>query len=164
MQHAAGADVVLQIWIGRVQRAGNDAVLFAFAFLAQIDDRDVGAAAQRDGLGGRQRPAFARDVLLVQADMHIGRHRDVHHFRVRQFQVVHQLGIFIHRLHLEPRIEQLLLADGRNGVALIVVRGKDQRRVGQLQQLVEDANRIARADRRSGNRCGRCRGSTAYRR
>ena len=45
VQHAAGADILRQIRIGRMQRAGNDAVLLALAFLAQIDDRDVGAAA-----------------------------------------------------------------------------------------------------------------------
>jgi hypothetical protein len=33
---------------------------------------------------------LARDFLLMHADAHIGRHRDVHHLRVRQFQVVHQ--------------------------------------------------------------------------
>ena len=51
MQHAAASDVLLQVRKGRVQRAGNGSVSFAFALLAQVDDRDVGAAVQRHRLG-----------------------------------------------------------------------------------------------------------------
>ena len=50
------------------------------------------------------------------------------------------VDIFVDRFDLEPRIEALLLADGGHRVALVVVRGIDQRLVGQLQQPVE--NRI----------------------
>ena len=70
-------------------------------------------------------------------------HRDVHHLRVGEFQVVHQLDIFVDRLHLQARIEGLLLADGGDRVALVVVRGIDQRRLRQLEQPVEDRLRIA---------------------
>ena len=76
----------------------------------------------------------------MQPDPYIGRNRDVHHLGIRQLQIVHQLGIFIHRLHLEARIEQFLLADGGNGVTLIIVGRIDERGLGQLQELVE--NRI----------------------
>ena len=89
-------------------------------------------------LGRRDRPAFARDLLLVQTDMHVGRHRHVHHLRIGQLQIVHQIDIFVDRFDPEPRIEQLFLADGRDGIALVVVRRIDQRLVGQLQQLAED--------------------------
>ena len=84
-----------------------------------------------------QRPAAPRDLLLRHADLHVGRHRDVHHLRVRQFQVVHQRDIVVDRLHLQARIVALLLADGGDGVALVVVRREDQRLVGQAQQLAE---------------------------
>ena len=87
---------------------------------------------------GVDRPAAARDLLLVQPDLHVGGHRDIHHLRVGQIQVVHQRDIFVDRLHLKARIERLLLADGGDGVALVVVRGIDQRLVGQLQQPAED--------------------------
>ena len=70
--------------------------------------------------------------------MHVGRHRHVHHLRIRQFQIVHQIDVFIDRFDLEPRIEEFFLADGRDGVALVVVGRIDQRLVGQLHQLVED--------------------------
>ena len=39
---------------------------------------------------------------------------------------------------LQARIERLLLADGADGVALVVVRRKDHRLVRQLQELAED--------------------------
>ena len=69
--------------------------------------------------------------------MHVGRHRHVHHLRIGQFQIVHQLDIFVDRFHLEPRIEPLLLADGRDRVAFVVVGRIDHGLVGQLEQLVE---------------------------
>ena len=45
MQHATCRDHFLQARIGRVQRARNDAVFFAFAFLTQIDERDLSVTA-----------------------------------------------------------------------------------------------------------------------
>ena len=61
-------------------------------------------------------------------------------------------------------LQRLLLADGDDRVALVVVRGKHQRVLGQPQQPCEDQFVLRRADRRSGNRCARCRGSAACRR
>jgi hypothetical protein len=49
-----------------MQRARDDAVLFPLAFLAQIDDGDVGAAAQRDRFRSRQRPACCYGRLVVE--------------------------------------------------------------------------------------------------
>ena len=70
--------------------------------------------------------------------MHVGRHRHVHHFRVRQFQIVHQLDIFLGRAHLQPRIVALLLADGGDGIAFVIVGRKHHGFVGQFQQPAED--------------------------
>jgi hypothetical protein len=70
--------------------------------------------------------------------MHVGRNRHIHHLRVGQFQIVHQVDIFVDRFDLEARVEQLLFANRRNGVALIVMCRIDQRLVRQLEQLVED--------------------------
>ena len=64
--------------------------------------------------------------------MHVGRHRHVHHLRVGKFQVIHEVDIFIDPFDFEPGIELLLLADGRNRIALVVMRGIDQRRFGQF--------------------------------
>ena len=47
LQHAARANMFRQRWVGRMQRARDDAVFFPLAFLAQVDDGDVGAAAER---------------------------------------------------------------------------------------------------------------------
>ncbi|MCY1301398.1 hypothetical protein D9M70_510090 [compost metagenome] len=70
--------------------------------------------------------------------MDVGRHRHIHHLRVRQLEVVHQVDIFVDGFHPETWIEVLLFADGRNRVALVVVRRVDERLVRQLQELVED--------------------------
>jgi len=55
-QHAAGADIVLQIAIGRMQCAGNAAVLLALAGFAQVDEGNVGPPDQRDRLRRVERP------------------------------------------------------------------------------------------------------------
>ena len=120
-----------------MQRAGDAAVLCALAGLAQIDEGDIRPSDQRDRLRRLQRPAAARDLLLRQADLHVGRHGDVHHLRVRQFQVGHQRDVVVDRLDLQARIVALLLANGGDGVAFVVVRGEHQRLVGQPQQLAE---------------------------
>ena len=86
----------------------------------------------------RHRPAAARDLLLRQALAHVGRHRDVHHLRIGQVQVVHQCDVFVDRLHLQARIVALLLADRADRVAFVVVRREHHRFVGQAQQAVED--------------------------
>ena len=58
--------------------------------------------------------------------------------RIGQLQIAHQLDIFVDRAHLQPRIEALLLADGGDGVALVVMGRENHGLVGQLQQPVED--------------------------
>jgi len=89
MQHAAGADAFLQDRIGHVQRAGYDPMPLTLRALPQIDQRDLGFAQEGERLGRGERPPAARDLLLRQADLHVGGHGDIHHLRVRQIQVVH---------------------------------------------------------------------------
>ena len=120
-------------------------MLGALAVFAQIHQQNIGPSEAVDALAGGQRQALFREIVLMQADMHVGRHHHVHHFRIRQFQIAHQLDIFVHRTHLQPRIEALLLADGGDGVALVVMRGKNQGLVGQFQQPVEDRIVLRRA-------------------
>ena len=48
--------------IGRVQRAGDGAVLGALVGLAQIDQRDVGLAEQRDRLVRLRSPSRVRAI------------------------------------------------------------------------------------------------------
>jgi hypothetical protein len=72
-----------------------------------------------------------------QADAHVGGHRDVHHLRVGQVQLAHQVDVLVDRFHLQAGIEPLLLADRGDRVALVVVGRIDQRLVGQLQELAE---------------------------
>src|SRR5262249_26219171 len=64
IEHAAGPDIGREIGVGSVQRAGNDAVLVAFAALPQVDERHVGPAVERKGLGGAHRPAAPRNLFL----------------------------------------------------------------------------------------------------
>ena len=60
MNEPALVDIVHELGLGRVQRAGNRAGALAFGFLAQVDQRDVGPADQRLRLRGGLRPAAAR--------------------------------------------------------------------------------------------------------
>ena len=112
VQHPSGADVLGQLRIRRVQRAGDDSMLRALRPLAQIDQRGTGLAHQRPGLGWRHRPALAGDLVLGQADAHVGGHGHVHHLGVGQVELPHQLDVLIDRSHLQARVVALLLADG----------------------------------------------------
>ena len=51
-------------------------------------------------LRGRNCPAALSDRLLMEALAHIRGHRDIHHLRIAELEVVHQLGVFVDRLHL----------------------------------------------------------------
>ncbi|HZJ11520.1 MAG TPA: hypothetical protein VFD26_02575 [Methyloceanibacter sp.] len=53
-------------------------------------------------------------------------------------EIAHQLNILIDRLHLEPGVEGTLFGDCADRLALVVVRGIDERVFGQLEQPVED--------------------------
>jgi hypothetical protein len=67
----------------------------AFRALPQIDERDLGFPQEGERFGSGERPPPARGLLLRQADLHVGGHGDIHHLRVGQLQVVHQLDIFL---------------------------------------------------------------------
>ncbi len=84
------------------------------------------------------RTSLLCDGVLRQADLHVGGHGHVHHLRVRQVQAVHQVDVFVDRLHLQPRIAAPLLADGADGVAFVVMPGVDEGLARHLQQAVED--------------------------
>ena len=85
----------------------------------------------------RKGPAPPRHLLLVQALAHVRRHGDVHHLRIGQVEARHQRGIFRGVSHLKARVVTLLLADGADRVALVVVAGKDQRFLGQAQEALQ---------------------------
>src|SRR3984893_2089276 len=87
VKDAAAADILLQRRVRHVQRARNDAVAFALATLAQVDERDLGLADQAPRLLCRYRPATAGDLLLRQADLHVGGYGDIHHLRVGELEV-----------------------------------------------------------------------------
>ena len=59
-------------------------------------------------------------------------------FGLGRLRLFISVDILVDRLDLQARVERLLLADGGDRLALIVVRRKDERLVGQLQQPVED--------------------------
>ena len=59
-------------------------MLGAFAGLAQIDQKDVGPAEALDRIAGAERETLLGEIILMQADMHIGWHRHIHHLRVGQ--------------------------------------------------------------------------------
>ena len=104
----------------------------ALGAFTEIDQGDVRFSDDAKRLHGGYRPAAARNLLLMEADLHVGGDSNIHHLRVSELQVVHQLNIFIDGFYLEPRVERLLLADGGDGVALVVVCGIDQGRLRQL--------------------------------
>ena len=74
----------------------------------------------------------------MQPDMHVGGHRHVHHLRIGQLQIGHQLDIFVDRAYLQARIVAFLLTDGGNGIALVVMGGEYHGFLRQLQEPVED--------------------------
>ncbi len=86
-------------------------------------NRMSGPAKTSDRLDRGERQTLFGEFVLMQADTRVGGHRDVHHFRIGQLQIIHQLDIFVDRAHLQPRIVVLLLADGGDGVALVVMGG-----------------------------------------
>ena len=49
----------------------------------------------------------------------------------------HQRGVFRGVAHFQARVETLLLADGADNIALVVVPGKDQRLVRQTQKALQ---------------------------
>ena len=91
------------------------------------------AAEALNRIARRERQALLLEGFLMQADMYVGRHHDVHQLWIRQFEIAHQLDIFVDRAHLQSRVAALLLADGGDGVAFVVVGGKHQRLLRQFQ-------------------------------
>ncbi len=59
-------------------------MLAPFLVLPQVDQGDVSLTYKTFGILCADRPAFAGHNLLRESDAHIGRNRDVHHFRVWQ--------------------------------------------------------------------------------
>ena len=79
-QHAAGSQGLADRGIGRVQRARQRAVLGALAVFAQVDQQDIGPAEAVDALARAERQALFGEIVLMQADMHVGRHHHIHQF------------------------------------------------------------------------------------
>src|SRR5262249_45056309 len=121
-----------------MQRAGYRAVTLALRTFAQIDERDVGLADQRKRLRCGDRPAAKSNFLLGKTDLDVGRYRNVHHLRIGELQVVHEVDILLDRFHLQSRIEGLLLTDRRDGIAFIVMGRINERCLGKFEQSVED--------------------------
>ena len=134
---AARRQAVPEIGVGDVHRAGQHAVLLPFAPVAQVHQEDLVALQPGRHLPAVERPATRRHVGLGEPDVQVGGDRDVHHLRVREVQVVHHVDVLFDRLHLKARVARLLLADGADGVALVVVGGVDEGVVGELEQALE---------------------------
>ncbi len=85
-------------------------------------------------------------------------------FGSRQIQIVHELNILIHGLHLQAWIACFLFSDRRDRIALVVVSRINQRTLRQLQQPAED--RFILSARVAALKVGSalCRGSAACRR
>ncbi len=112
-------------------------MLVALAGFTQVNEGDVGSTDKLECLRCVERPTAPCDLLLRQPDFHVRGHRHVHHLRIWQFQVRHQRDVVVRRFHLQARIVAPLFADGGDGVAFIIVRGKDHGLVGQPQQFSE---------------------------
>ena len=121
-----------------MQRAGQRAVLGALARLAQVDQQDIGAAEALDGLDGGERQPLLGQLVLMQTDTNVGGHRTSIIFGFGSFRLLISSTYSSTDLHLQPRIIALLLADGGDSVALVVVGGKYQGFVRQFQQAMED--------------------------
>jgi len=67
--------------IGRVQRARQSAVLGAFAVFTKSTRRISGRPRLSISLAALSARLVCK-IILMQADMHIGRHRHIHHLRV----------------------------------------------------------------------------------
>ena len=78
--------------------------------------------------------------------MHVGRYRHIHHLRIGQLQIVHEVDIFGDRFDPEARVELLLLADRRDLATFVVVRRIGKRFVRQCRR----SNHIARVHCHSG--------------
>jgi hypothetical protein len=87
------------------------AVAFAFALLAQVDQRDVGLTQQRLGHFRAVGPTPFRNLFLREALLLVGGDRNIHHLWVQQIKAVHDHHVFVDRLHLQPRIMSALLCN-----------------------------------------------------
>ena len=84
------------------------------------------ADSTRIPLSGHLQPAIA-----------IRRHGHIHHLRIGQIEIIHDVRVLVRGGYLQARLVRLLFPDRADRVALIVVAGIDERVVGQLQKLVE---------------------------
>ena len=77
--------------------------------------------------------------------MHVGRYRHIHHLRIGQLQIVHEVDIFGDRFDPEARVELLLLADRRDLATFVVVRRIGKRFVRQFQRMPKIKSYCTRA-------------------
>ena len=138
MEQAARREVALEVGVGGVHRAGEHAVPLPLAAVAQVHEEQVAGVEAGPDLVAVQRPAPRRHVVLREPDLQVRGDRDIHHLRIGEVQAVHQVHVLVDRLDLEAGVAHLLLADGAYGVALVVVRRKDQGLVGEAKQAVEE--------------------------
>ena len=138
VEQAPRREVAVEVGIGGVHRAGEHAVPLPLAPVAQVHEEHVAGVESRPDLIAVQRPAPRRHVVLREPDRQVRGDRDIHHLRVGEVQAVHQVHVLVDRLDLEARVAHLLLADGADGVALVVVRREDQGLVGEAKQAVEE--------------------------
>jgi hypothetical protein len=73
-------------------------VALALGALAQINQFHIRLPDDPDRFPCGRRPTESCDLLLMEADLHIGGNGDIHHLRVGELQVAHQLDIFLDRL------------------------------------------------------------------
>ena len=138
VQDAAGADILLQVAVGRVQRARDAAVLLRARSVSRKSMKatsgrptsampaPASSAQPRRAISCCARPIFMLDGTATSIIFGFGR-----------FRLAISVDIVVDRLDLQARIVALLLADGGHGVAFVVVRGKHHGLVGQPQQLAE---------------------------
>ena len=97
-----------------------------------LPDPAEGQCQRRPGGFGRRRAVLGR-----LATAQVGRHRDVDQFGVGQAQVVHVAGeVVLVDLAAQARVVAQLLGDAGDGQAAVVVRGVQQARRRQRQDLL----------------------------
>ena len=116
----------------------DDAIFCAFAVIAQIDKEQGRVTKLGDRIPATQGKSHAFEIILAQTDIEIGWNRHIHHFRVRQVQVFHDLHISGFRRHLKPGVVVAFLGDRADHITLIIMGRIHQSFVRQLEQLVEN--------------------------
>src|SRR4051794_33890785 len=134
MKHAARLYTFLEVYVWRVKRTWNKAVLHLLSALSEIDEQDISALKKPSSVLGEQSPPASGKIFLRQSDTHVRWDCDIHHFWVRQVQTVHQPHVLFDAFYLKTWIAGPFFTDRADGIAFVVMCRKDKSLVRKFQQ------------------------------